>query len=209
MQLDDFGIQIARLVLARGPVLIEVIADDLGLTDAAVGQRVRTLCMERLLKRDGDRVTVLAKSRLESLIAESSKALVKATPPPGAGTGKKPKFIAPQLITIEKGVPIPEKKPRTKPTIWPFATMEVGDSFSVDVPDIPAGIDANRVASSIRSAAASHQRRTPEFAFAIRISDDRKTVRLWRDVPKNKADTHDVSNIEVPTSARRKRRAAA
>lgn len=40
------------------------------------------------------------------------------------------------MIEIEKGIPLPERKGpyKTKPTKYPYRTMEVGDSFLVPEP---------------------------------------------------------------------------
>lgn len=208
MQLDDIGVKIAQLVLARGPILIDAIADDVGVSDAVCGTRVRNLCMERLFKRDGDRVSVLAKSRLEALIDQAGTQPQAAAPKPAAEKiidhpHARPKFAAPAIVRIEKGIPIPEHKLPPRPSPWPFAAMDIGDSFAVDVPDIPPGITAINVGQSLRSAASAFSKRNAEWAFTIRIAEDRKSVRLWREVPKNTPATHDVSNVKVLPRQRR------
>jgi hypothetical protein len=71
---------------------------------------------------------------------------------------------------VEKGIPIPEKKPK-----YPFAEMEVGDSFRVDK------VDAQkvRVASALYS---SRKNQCAKFKIgvSIRTKYETATIEEWR-----------------------------
>lgn len=72
-----------------------------------------------------------------------------------------------KLIKIDKGVPLPKSNLfRTK---YPFATMEVGDSFVVS----PAA------ARSISGSMSNHARRNKDTKFTRRRISDTE-IRIWR-----------------------------
>ena len=79
---------------------------------------------------------------------------------------------------IEPDIPLPL---RGRPPVYPFRTMEIGDSFLVD---IPSGETAGVVQNRLASAARSFQRKSGQpLQVATRIdrSDaNRKRVRCWR-----------------------------
>ena len=69
------------------------------------------------------------------------------------------------MIEVEKGIPIPKKKSRGRPKVYPTYTMEVGESFVIP-------IEAH---SSTRQAAG----RCKPKRFTIRKIDDGH-YRCWR-----------------------------
>ena len=71
------------------------------------------------------------------------------------------------MYQIEKGIPAPEKYGVGRPSRYPFADMEVGDSFFV--PDAPA----NRLACAATWATKRYNRR-----FITRVVEH--GVRVWR-----------------------------
>lgn len=73
------------------------------------------------------------------------------------------------MISIDKNVPLPEGVARE--TKWPFADMEVGDSF------FAAGHTSNQMTN-----AASHWRKKKGWAFACRNVEEQnvKGARVWR-----------------------------
>ena len=78
---------------------------------------------------------------------------------------------------IEKNVPMPIRIGRTE-CLYPFADMSLGDSFSIDVGD--------RTVNSVRKMVSGWLPRfrqamnCPRFAICSKVSDDGKTVRVWR-----------------------------
>lgn len=72
------------------------------------------------------------------------------------------------VIPIEKGKPLPDY-PRRK---YPFANMEVGDSFFV-----PSGESAIRTKNNVRCSAVAFGRRK-NWKFSVR--NDNGGVRVWR-----------------------------
>lgn len=68
---------------------------------------------------------------------------------------------------IEKGVPVQAKRIGKKPR-FPFAEMEVGDSFTVPI-----------TARGSVSASALYWTRKTGYMFVCRTTSD-KTVRVWR-----------------------------
>lgn len=84
----------------------------------------------------------------------------------------------PRALTINKGIPAPTPNHREKP-IYPFAQMEVGDSF--DAPrDMGRrqGRDA-RQAVLLSRAYDYTKKHNPKARFTVRLIDD-QTVRVWR-----------------------------
>lgn len=74
------------------------------------------------------------------------------------------------MFEIEKGVPAP---PPRRFTVYPFATMEIEDSFF-----IPCEVDDIRTVERRVSAAAAQYRRRTAAKFRTRREDD--GVRIWR-----------------------------
>lgn len=74
-------------------------------------------------------------------------------------------------FVLETGVPIPKRTAGRSGTKYPFAQMEVGDSFLVDT-----GVKA----ATIRSAVGAYLKRSaPEgVKFAVRGTDE--GLRVWR-----------------------------
>lgn len=84
-------------------------------------------------------------------------------------------------IAIERGVPLPARQMHLRPRAskYPFAQLEVGDSFAIPL----SGERKNNLyVTSMRltSAAASHRKRNPGWAFSIRTLPDEGVVRIWR-----------------------------
>lgn len=80
-------------------------------------------------------------------------------------------------MKIEKNIPIPKNK--TKKCKYPWAEMEPGDSFVVDIPE---GKHATKVQSTLLNSGhhwAQRQHRG-EIRFTARTIDDGKRVRVWR-----------------------------
>lgn len=79
-------------------------------------------------------------------------------------------------IKIEKNVPL---LPRAAYSAYPFAQMEVGDSFAVPV---EKGGDVARLQKKMSTCALSYARSKHGLGkrFATRRSDDHSCVRVWR-----------------------------
>lgn len=78
-------------------------------------------------------------------------------------------------IKVDKGVPVPEKMGRNG-TVYPFRTMEIGDSFQVKLADTDAKhlIDLrSRISACGRSALGVG-------AVVTRTLPDRSGIRVWR-----------------------------
>lgn len=74
-------------------------------------------------------------------------------------------------IEIENGVPVPEKYVHSgpgRPRIYPFSTMQVGDSFA---------LPADR-ANVVRFSASQWKRRHPGWDYTSRV--DGGVIRIWR-----------------------------
>ena len=76
------------------------------------------------------------------------------------------------MYQIEKGIEVPAKKIFERKLVYPFATMEVGDSFFVPQVDGKPKTDGS-IRSSARQAAKKF-----DFKFAIRSVDG--GFRCWR-----------------------------
>jgi hypothetical protein len=85
--------------------------------------------------------------------------------------------VAAVSIKIEKGIPIPTAMRAPKPCPYPFDSMEIGDSFAIAV---PIGAQAADISKLIRSRLSSYMRQHPQFAGAVRIEKDERSVRFWR-----------------------------
>ncbi len=77
------------------------------------------------------------------------------------------------MFAVERGIPMPARRNMTK---YPFAQLEVGDSFAVP---IPMGTDAGARTAAILSAAYSWGKRN-SIRFAVRLDDNKATARVWR-----------------------------
>lgn len=84
------------------------------------------------------------------------------------------------MFTIEKGIPIPAAQPRGAAVKYPFAQMEIGDSFFV--PSVVKGDEtADKAAERLKSSLSSHKRRAQKqtgFVLTVRVVDG--GVRVWR-----------------------------
>lgn len=69
---------------------------------------------------------------------------------------------------VDKGVSVPTGHGRGRPAIYPFASLAIGDSFTVPASDAPKA----------RLAASSWKRFHPEWGYASRKEGD--AVRIWR-----------------------------
>lgn len=80
------------------------------------------------------------------------------------------------ISEIRKGIPVPEKLPRRSPkSKYGFSTMEVGDSFTVEIPE---GRDLT-VAYKTLYSAMHYWERTSRKKFLLRRTAER-TYGVWR-----------------------------
>lgn len=82
------------------------------------------------------------------------------------------------MFAVRKNVPLPERAstaPNGTPKKYPFAAMDVGDSFVVPINDNPAKAVRQRIAASIQN-----HRRTAgrDRKFSVRLLDNELGV--WR-----------------------------
>ncbi len=75
---------------------------------------------------------------------------------------------------IETGIEIPGRKGGRSGSKYPFAQMDIGQSFLV-------GSDVK--VSTVRSAIGAFTKTHPDFKFAVRDTED--GVRVWRVAPKS------------------------
>jgi hypothetical protein len=84
-------------------------------------------------------------------------------------------------ITIDKNIPIPAAAGRTgRPSLYPFESMEVGDSFAVPLAGETWGFSKNdknltRLSNSSGIFGKKHNRK-----FITRTFKDEGVVRCWR-----------------------------
>lgn len=74
-------------------------------------------------------------------------------------------------FVVEKGIPVPHAA-RGSSSKYPFATMEVGDSFLVDVPDHRT----MAVACSMLYSAA----KSAKVLITLRTDKNNRAIRVWR-----------------------------
>ena len=79
------------------------------------------------------------------------------------------------MITIDKNIPMP-KGGRPQPRIYPFAEMDVGDSFALPV---PKNGDPVKFAAKIR-ALAWMWRKHKSVKFSVLLVEEGAKVRVWR-----------------------------
>ncbi len=102
-------------------------------------------------------------------------------------------------IKIDKNVPLPVRRTNHK-MLYPFAEMEIGDSFLVPLPPGKL-IEDHR--SNISACAAGFRKRYPSYAFTTRVEGD--GVRCWRVAPEGDA-LRQIIPPEVPAIAIRTHR---
>lgn len=86
-------------------------------------------------------------------------------------------------MKLERGVPAPPASVGGRPAIYPFSTMQAGDSFPVR---IRKGETAEDVARRVRSAAATwRSRNLAQVSFRVRavVEDGKTVVRCWMMAP--------------------------
>ena len=76
------------------------------------------------------------------------------------------------MIKIDKNVQMPERWVPGNPK-YPFKTMEIGDSFSIDLVKEPTGYNCLNVAMS-------KEHKLTDKRYTMRSEKATKTVRLWR-----------------------------
>lgn len=80
------------------------------------------------------------------------------------------------VVPIDTDIPIPEARPKGKNVgrriVWPFATMNVGDSFLV-----PEWADEGRAFAALWKMR-KEERISPDRNFSVRVIDGRP--RIWR-----------------------------
>ena len=82
-------------------------------------------------------------------------------------------------IKIEKDVPIPT---RIEAALYPFARMEIGDSFAVaTTPDLPA----EKLRQRLSANGANFAKRHLGVRFTTRVENNGAAVRIWRVAPKS------------------------
>lgn len=82
-----------------------------------------------------------------------------------------------KIEKVETGVPIPERaRSSGRPSLYPWAKMEVGSSFFVP---LPAGETLKQLSVTLRTSASSRGRRHGE-EYVVRASRKERGVRVWR-----------------------------
>ena len=71
------------------------------------------------------------------------------------------------MIAIQRNIPIPQAE---RKMLYPFAAMEVGDSFAVD--------GDKKVCATVSAAVYKYKRENPGKKFTVRTSD--AGIRVWR-----------------------------
>ena len=79
-------------------------------------------------------------------------------------------------IVIEKNVPMPNGRRQPKKD-FPYAKMEVGDSFVVPVPD---GVQVGQFSSKVRTQAHQWGKQNNGAKFSALLVDEQTKVRVWR-----------------------------
>lgn len=198
----NYSAEICNAVVHKKMSHIPSICDVTGLSERACETLIGKLCGDGTLRRERDYIYVKneGKAKLLAEQAEQDKDTAEdrvAARMAAVATETKlkrapaPVIAIPSQITVQKGVPIPP--PRIgrsgRPCPWPFKTMEIGDSFAVE---IPPDVKAQDVANMLRKDAVAFQRIMPVLMVTIRIEEGDKTVRLWRAAPKKPEVIPDV-----------------
>lgn len=214
-----------------GRMHVDALEDRVGLSTKTCDALLGKLCGEGVLKRDRDYIVIKNDARARMLAEQASPKHADREPPPAlaaamsaprpAPAARKPRnprveIPVPATLEIQRGVPIAPKRfgYGAKPLPpWPFAKMEIGDSFAVPVPE---GMAPKDVAAALRRDADAFTRILPDLRVAVRIEEGMKTVRLWREPPKDSAgaksaatstaDRLDVALARKPASGIRTRR---
>lgn len=170
---------ICREVLDETMLDIDTLGARLGLTEKMRDSVISLLCGEGVLRRTGNNLTV--KNAKRALEFANSEPLAKTAPAdPTPRLPAKPSAIAlPSEFKIEKGIPLAAGKNgrMAREPRFPFAQMEIGDSFSVPV---PSGTQAKEVADLLQKDATNFRRTRPHFKTAIRTAPTGDEVRCWR-----------------------------
>lgn len=176
---------VCRVVLDDVSIHEDALADRTGIAPRVLAALLTALCREGALRRTGEYIAVGIKARCEAIAESDGNG--SASPPvahsPTQASMPAPKRAAavalPPTFTIDKGVPLQPVRGRGagRAIKFPFAQMEVGDSFSVPVPD---GADAKHLAKSIALDLSAYRKRCGTFHSAIRVEPTGKTVRCWR-----------------------------
>lgn len=85
-------------------------------------------------------------------------------------------------IKIEKGIPLPASTRHGSGILYPWAELEVGDSFSVpDDAGFVNGSKFSKVQSTLISCARTYAKRhNPTAKFTVRVIKNEGVVRVWR-----------------------------
>lgn len=78
-------------------------------------------------------------------------------------------------IVIEKNVPMPNGRRQPKKD-FPYAKMEVGDSFAVPVPD---GEQVGQFSAKVRTQSYQWGKQN-KAKFSVLLVDEQTNVRVWR-----------------------------
>lgn len=85
------------------------------------------------------------------------------------------------MFKIEKNVPVPPKRGGGREPCYPFADMDIGDSFSVPLVGAPTSPSAcNDSATQRLSCAASAHFKRNNRKFTVRELRDEGVARCWR-----------------------------
>jgi len=82
------------------------------------------------------------------------------------------------MFEIEKGVPVAPPRIGRMPK-YPFANMEVGDSFAVPMMGVPDLYGGDRSTGLLRTAASHHGRRHG-MKLLVRADSANNVTRCWR-----------------------------
>lgn len=180
-----------------GRMHVDALEDRVGISTKTCDALLGKLCGEGVLKRDRDYVVIKNDARAKMLAEQASAPKAREVPALAAAmssprlAAETPRARGPRIelpvpisIEVQRGVPIPPKRfgrgARPLPA-WPFAKMEVGDSFAVPVPN---GMAPKDVAAALRRDADAYSRVIPTLRVAVRIEEGMKSVRVWREAPK-------------------------
>lgn len=75
-------------------------------------------------------------------------------------------------IEIERGVRLPPRLPRQPVTIYPWAKLRIGNSFTVSIDP--------EVRRKAQIAASTYKRRNPGWCYTTRLEHEDGVMRIWR-----------------------------
>lgn len=129
------------------------------------------------------------------------------TPAAAVGLKRAVPLVLNSNVSIRKGVPLPQVRMgrMSPPCLWPFATMDIGDSFVVEV---PGGCSAKEVAEQLRKDVKNFDRLSPGRFFAVRICEKEDpavlgelAVGVWREAEAQTRGAHMKGHSPPPDVA--------